>query len=77
MPYDKNQNLPPSVQNHLPEQAQNIYREAFNHAFVEYQDPKKKRNKNDSVEEVCHRVAWSAVKNKYSKGADGNWHSKE
>ena len=33
MPYQLNNNLPPSVRNHLPEHAQDIYREAFNHAY--------------------------------------------
>ena len=29
MPYDRNDDLPQAVRNHLPERAQNIYREAF------------------------------------------------
>lgn len=75
MPYDTNTALPASVKDHLPEHAQDIYREAFNHAHVEYQDPKKKRAKSDPLEEICHRVAWAAVKKKYMKGSDGNWHA--
>ena len=34
MPYPTNADLPPSVRSHLPEHAQEIYREAFNHAFA-------------------------------------------
>ena len=34
MPYRFNADLPPSVRNHLPDHAQDIYREAFNHAFA-------------------------------------------
>jgi cation transport regulator len=34
MPYRVNGDLPPSVRNHLPVHAQDIYREAFNHAFT-------------------------------------------
>ena len=34
MPYRSNGDLPPSVQAHLPPHAQDIYREAFNHAFA-------------------------------------------
>jgi hypothetical protein len=30
MPYDVNADLPPSVRSHLPEHAQDIFREAFN-----------------------------------------------
>ncbi|MEJ2378883.1 MAG: ChaB family protein, partial [Pseudolabrys sp.] len=33
MPYPVNADLPPSVRHHLPEHAQDIYREAFNHAY--------------------------------------------
>jgi len=34
MPYRANDKLPPSVRHHLPPHAQDIYREAFNHAFA-------------------------------------------
>lgn len=76
MPYHKNNELPQAVQRHLPQHAQDIYREAFNHAYSEYQNPDKRRNKSDSVEEISHRVAWNAVKKKYEKGSDNNWHEK-
>ena len=65
MPYFVNEDLPPSVRNHLPEGAQNIYREAFNHAWQTYSE-------NPRREEIAHRVAWAAVKRKYVK-ADGDW----
>ena len=32
MPYASNDELPPSVANHLPDHAQDIFREGFNHA---------------------------------------------
>ena len=28
-------------------------------------------------EETAHRVAWAAVKEKYAKGDDGEWHAKK
>lgn len=60
MPYYTNDELPASVRNHLPEHAQAIYREAFNHAWDEYaSDPRR--------EEIAHRVAWAAVKKAYVK----------
>ncbi|MDF3055113.1 MAG: Cation transport regulator ChaB [Gammaproteobacteria bacterium] len=77
MPYQTNQVLPDSVKNHLPEHAQDIYREAFNSAYEEYKNPKKRRDPNESLEEISHRVAWNAVKQKYIKKADGNWHPKD
>ena len=43
MPYRINRELPDSVKNSLPSHAQDIYREAFDHAWQEYQDPAKRR----------------------------------
>jgi cation transport regulator len=55
--------LPTSVRNHLPPHAQDIYREAFNHAWDQYgRDPRR--------EEIAHRVAWAAVKRTYRKAGD-------
>lgn len=59
MPYDK---LPESVTKHLPEHAQDIYRAAFNAAWDEYDNPKKRRNVLENREKVAHKVAWAAVK---------------
>lgn len=73
MPYNKNQDLPESVRDHLPSHAQDIYREAFNSAYEEYKDEEKKRDPNEPLEEISHRIAWSAVKKKYMKRSDGNW----
>lgn len=74
MPYKTNSELPDRVKNNLPKHAQDIYREAFNKASGEYKDPKKRRG-NASQEEVSHKVAWSAVKAKYTKNGD-KWVSK-
>jgi len=57
--------LPVSIRLRLPEHAQDIYREAFNHAWLEYaNDPRQ--------EEIAHRVAWAAVKKVYVK-AGSEW----
>ncbi len=66
MPYASNQELPPSLRMHLPPHAQEIYREAFNHAFERY---------GYGNEGIPHRVAWAAVKRLYEK-ADGQWRLK-
>lgn len=76
MPYRSKRELPENVRNVLPDHAQDIYKEAFNSAWDEYQDPSKRRGSADH-EEVAHRVAWSAVKQKYEKGSDDKWHLKE
>ena len=60
MPYQSNDDLPPSVRNHLPSHAQDIYREAFNHAWARY----------DGDEATPHRIAWAAVKRSYRKAGD-------
>jgi cation transport regulator len=63
MPYRVNDDLPPSVRNHLPERAQDIFREAFNHAFAAHEgDPRQ--------EEAAFRIAWAAVKRRYEKIGD-------
>ena len=63
MPYDKRSDLPDSVKDNLPAHAQDIYKEAFNSAWDQY----------DQDEERSHRVAWGAVKESYHKNKDGKW----
>jgi len=76
MPYQRIEDLPDSVRNHLPAHAQEIYREAFNHAYEEYTDPSKRRG-TSTLEEVAHRVAWAAVKNEFEKDEKtGIWKKK-
>jgi cation transport regulator len=65
MPYRSSQDLPPPVRHHLPPHAQDIYREAFNHAFASHSgDPRQ--------EEIAHRTAWAAVKQSYVE-VDDEW----
>lgn len=60
MPYTSNADLPPAVRQSLPRHAQDIYRDAFNHAFAAHVgDPRQ--------EEASRRIAWAAVKRSYSK----------
>ena len=72
MPYSAKKDLPASVRDNLPQHAQDIYKEAYNSAWDEYKDPDD-RDGDISREEISHRVAWSAVKNKYEKNDDGEW----
>lgn len=69
MPYKSRGELPDSVQNSLPAHAQEIYRKAYGSAWDQYKDPKDRRGDADR-EETAHKVAWSAVKNKYHKEGD-------
>jgi cation transport regulator len=76
MPYRKQSALPEGVKDNLPAHAQDIYMEAYNSAWDEYQDPRDRRD-DATREETAHRVAWAAVKKKYEKDeASGKWRAK-
>jgi cation transport regulator len=75
MPYERRSDLPESVREHLPDHAQDIYKEAFNSAWDQYKDADDRRG-GAGREETAHQVAWSAVKQQYEKGGDGDWHRK-
>ncbi len=63
MPYRSNAELPETLRRGLPVHAQDIYREAFNHAFAAHGDDPRQ-------EEAAHRIAWAAVKRSYAKAGD-------
>ena len=75
MPYDRISELPASVRDNVPKHAQEIYKEAFNSAWDQYDEPGERRG-DASREETAHKVAWAAVKEKYEKGTDEHWHAK-
>ena len=61
----------------LPEHAQHIFTKAHASAIEQYKNPAKRRGgARQSAEEVAHKAAWAAVKNKYIKKGD-NWVRKE
>lgn len=66
MPYAANQDLPPAVRDHLPPHAQDIYREAFNHAYAAHAG-------DGQREQTASMIAWAAVKHHYEMDADGHW----
>lgn len=72
MPYDRINDLPESIQSSLLVDAQKIYRAAFNSAWDEYRTKNSRNNEEDSREEVCHKVAWSAVKKNTTKIVKAN-----
>lgn len=76
MPYDRLSELPDRVRDNLPEHGQEIYKEAFNSAWEQYDEPEERRG-DDSREETAHKVAWSAVKRVYEKDEQsGEWRQK-
>ncbi|MGO9004950.1 MAG: ChaB family protein [Beijerinckiaceae bacterium] len=64
MPYLTNADLPVNLRHILPDHAQDIFREAFNHAFAAHAGEGRQ-------EEAAHRIAWAAVKRSYVKTAAG------
>lgn len=71
MLYGSIQELPENMRNVLPEHAQDIYKEAYNSALAQYKDSED-RDADASRKETAARVAWSAFKQQYEKGDDGN-----
>jgi cation transport regulator len=63
MPYSANGDLLPSVRNHLPDHAQDIYREAFNHAYAVHAGELDRERR-------AHMITWAAVKHSYVKASD-------
>lgn len=76
MPYSKINELPNNVKDNLPHHAQEIYKEAFNSAWEQYDKPSERQG-DRSREETAHAVAWSAVKNEYEKNTKGEWVKKK
>lgn len=74
MPYEKTSDLPKSITDNLPPHAQKIYLASFNNALQEYQNPQK-RFRGGSPEQTAHKVAWTAVKKKYTK-KENQWKDK-
>jgi cation transport regulator len=71
MPYKNNTDLPEDIKDKLPEHAKDIYREAYNSAYDQYVEGE------GQDEGHAHAVAWSAVKNKYTKDEEsGKWKEK-
>ena len=65
MPYSTNSDILDSVRKVLPNEAQTIWRKAFNNAF-------------DGDEAKAFAVAWAAVKNAgYKRGKEGIWELKK
>lgn len=63
MPYRTNHDLPPSVRSHLPDHGQDIYREAFNHAYRAHAGEADRERR-------AHMIGWAAVKKSYVKDGD-------
>ena len=73
MPYASTDDLPTGMRRVLPAHAQEIFLAAYNNAWIEYQDPLKRRG-DASAETVARKVAWAAVKKEFAKDPEtGRW----
>lgn len=66
MTIEKVDQLPKSVRESLPEDAQAIYLDAFNRAWEQFED-------EEDREAAAHREAWKVVRESYRQGSDGRW----
>ena len=74
MPYEKTTDLPKTLQETMPKGAQEIYIEAYNQAFEEYEEG---RGGEAGQEAVAHRDAMHAVNEQYVHDSEtGKWHRK-
>lgn len=73
--YESIEELPETVQDVLPQEAQKIYREAYNESWRTYDEEK---TSDMSQEAVANRDAWEAVKREYTKDPKtGTWYHAE
>ena len=64
MPYDRITELPDSVKDNMPKHAQEIYKEAFNSAYDQYDKPSERRG-DSGREETADSDTIKAVKKNY------------
>lgn len=75
MPFSSLEDLPESVKDSLPHHGQEIYLEAFNSAWDQYDEPHERKQGRDR-EQTAHAVAWAAVKKVYKRVKQGEWKKK-
>jgi cation transport regulator len=64
--------LPDSVQRQLSPEAQDVYRHAFNYAYMLYDDPEDRYDENSRLA-ACHAFAWGEVKKSSTRVGSGQW----
>ncbi|MGQ9424507.1 ChaB family protein [Gilvimarinus sp. F26214L] len=73
MGYASNAQLPRGVQSYLSPEAQDIYREAYNHAWETYRYAQDRYDRDDSRQVTASRIAWETVKRECSRDQRGHW----
>lgn len=72
MPYANNAQLPRGVQAYLSGTAQEIYREAYNHAWESCRYAQDRYDSHDSRQVTANRIAWETVKRRCYR-RNGKW----
>jgi cation transport regulator len=71
MRYESKRDLPSTIQDVLPERAQEIYLRAYQRAWEEYKEPERV---GLSREMLAHQQGWNAVKQVYVQDqGTGEW----
>ena len=66
MSYNHIEELPAALKNNLPKDAMEVYVAAYNQAWT-HSTPAQDRRSGISIEDIAHRKAWGAVRDKYRK----------
>lgn len=66
MTYRTIKDLPTNIKNNLPTNAQELYKNTFNHAVEEFES-------THDYESLANKVAWAAVKQKFHREANNQW----
>ncbi|MEJ2211488.1 MAG: ChaB family protein [Anaerolineae bacterium] len=74
MPYEKKSDLPKTLRETMPEEAQDVYIQAYNEAFEQYQE----RQGGDAGQDaVAHRNAMHTVNQEFAHDPEtGKWYRK-
>ena len=66
MAYNHIEELPAALKNNLPKDAMEVYVAAYNQAWTRSTHASHQRS-GISIEDIAHRKAWGAVRDKYRK----------
>lgn len=70
MSYKDVDQLPDSVRESLPDEAQGIYLDAFNRAWDQFAG---EENDEEAREAAAHQEAWTVVRETYRQENNGRW----
>ena len=69
MPYASIDELPPSLKSNLPKDAKEVYLTVYNNTWGQHANATDRRI-GATPEDIAHRTAWGAVRDKFRKQGD-------